>query len=458
MPFRISRHRRLKIIACLLGAAQLIGCATTEQTATAPGLETDQAASELAELFEGMGDEPASQDQQAAESAPAAPISEQQPKDVIEEAIDESVDPLDQIAASAPQPVLPTPQGAANIQVFDWRVIGSAPVGNFFTGVAHHDFIRPVAIAVQSEYLYVVDDGADILYRFDLASRRLEALLDLKAEMKGEVADVYVDKDFSFYLTDTEAGRVVHYDRHGRVLQVFRDHFNLVRPVAVTRLENGDVVIADGHYDHLLQFNSMGKLVAAHGGRGTGVAEFINIMTMAEGPDGYYVGARVGRRLQVLGRDGNYLYAFEEGTVVFPAAIAVDRNNRSYVADYMDNTIKVFDRGSLIGTIGRFGTGAGQFKRITDLWLDGNRLYIVDSLNQRIQVAQLAPDAAPVPGAMFDPETEPLQESVPETQAPPSSGSVDAMREEPVPGPPSDSVPQATEQSAADSPPDSSGQ
>lgn len=401
---------------------QLFGCATTEQTST-PAVTDDKAAAELAELFEDFSDE-----SEATTTEPQA-VSEAPPKDVIEEAVDESIDPLDQIAATAPEPVLPTPHAVADIQIYDWRVIGSAPIGNFLTGVVQNRFLRPVAIAVQSEYLYVVDEGYDALYRFDLVSERLEIVLDLKAVVKGEVADIYVNKDFSFYLTDTAGGRVLHFDRHGRLIQEFRNHFNLVRPVAVTALESGDVVVADAHYDHLLHFNSMGKLIATYGGRGDAVAEFLNIMTMAKGPDGYYVGGRVGRRMQVIGWDGNYLYAFEEGAIVFPASIVVDRNNRSYVADYMDNTIKVFDRGSPIGVIGGFGIEPGKFKRITDLWLDGNTLYIVDSLNGRIQAAKLFPDPVPLPGPVFESGAELFQETVEESAEAPVD-SVDEMAEE----------------------------
>ena len=445
MPFRIARHRRLKIIICLLGMAQLVGCATTEQTSE-PVLDDDQVAAELAELFEDFPDE----QPQAAEPTEAeiADEAEQPVKDVIEESIDEEIDPLDQIAAVAPKPVLPKPHEIANVQIFDWRVIGGASVGNYFTGRVEHRFVRPVAIAVQSEYLYVVDEGADALYRFDLVSERIETVLDLRAEVKGEVADLYVAKDFSFYLTDTEAGKVLHFDRHGRLLQVYRNHFNMVRPVAVSVLDSGDVVVADAHYDHLLHFNSMGKLIATYGGRGEGVAEFLNIMTMAKGPDGFYVGGRVGRRIQVIGDRGNYLYAFEEGTVVFPASIVVDRENRSYVADYMDNTVKVFDRGGLIGTIGSFGTGTGQFKRITDLWLENNLLYMVDSLNGRIQVAKLAPDPIAVPKPLFESEIELFQETVEDVPAEPDQSqaeeSVDEMASELVEELPAQSPEQST--------------
>lgn len=387
MPLSLTRHSRLKIAACLLGAAQLFGCATTEQT-TAPALDDDQAAAELADLFDDVGGE---------ESGVALGVVDDTASAADQPILgDDSIDPLDQIAQTQPEPVLVIPQ-ATDVQIFDWRVINGATLGNLFAGKVEHRFQRPTAVAVQSEYLYVIDQGADALYRFDLVSERLETVLDLKTEVKGEVADIYVDKDFSFYLTDTEAGRVLYFDRHGSLLRVYRNHFNMVRPVAVTVLGDGSVVVADGHYDHLLHFNTLGKLIATYGARGDGVAEFLNITTMAKGPDGFYVGARVGRRLQVIGNDGGYLYAFEEGAAVFPAAIVVDQDNRSYVADHMDNTIKVFDRGGLIGTIGGFGLGPGRFKRITDLWLDGGVLYIVDSLNGRIQAARVSPKAVSLP-------------------------------------------------------------
>ncbi len=408
---------------------QLIGCATTEQTST-PSVADDKAAAELAELFDDFSDE--SETPVTETQAVSEPV-ETPPKDVIEEAVDESIDPLDQIAATAPEPVLPKPHAVATIQIYDWNVIDGAPIGNAFTAAVQNRFIRPVAIAVQGEYLYVVDEGYDALYRLDLSTEELEVIFDLKKVVKGEVADIYVDKDFSFYLTDTEAGRVLHFDQNGRLIQEFRNHFNLVKPVAVTVFESGDLVVADGHYDHLLHFNSEGKLIATYGARGDAVAEFLNILTMAKGPDGFYVGGRVGRRIQVLGSDGNYLYAFEEGTVVFPASIVVDGNNRSYVADYMDNTIKVFDRGGPIGVIGGHGTEPGKFKRVTDLWLVGNVLYIADSLNGRIQAAKLSPDPVPLPSPVFESDAELFQETV-EESAEADVKSVDGMAEDIVEG------------------------
>jgi hypothetical protein len=156
---------------------------------------------------------------------------------------------------------------------------------------------------------------------------------------------------------------------------------------------------------------------------------------MAKGPDGFYIGSRMGRRVQVLSESGKYRYSFEEGKAVFPVAVVVDRDNRSFVADQMDGLIKVFDRGRLIATLGGVGTSEAQFKRITDLWLNDGFLYVADGLNGRIHVARLVPEKV-VP--MLDP-AKPLGESVEELpteiqQAPlePASQEIEQQAEEPV--------------------------
>jgi hypothetical protein len=359
---------------------QLFGCAGPQQ-ASAPIVAEDRAAAELVELF---GD--------ADTSTPESvePVAEPQLTPFTEE--------FDELPGVPFSPLAPMD---AAVEVYHWDVISGGAVGNFITGVVEQRLRRPVAVAARGDYIYIVDAGLGELLRYDQVSGRLTSLLDLDAVVKGEVADIFVTKDHSFYITDTDGGRVLQYDQGGRLVQVFSNYFNLTKPVAVNVLESGDVVVADGHFDHLLHFSGAGELLATYGGRGVGAAQFLNITSMALGPDGFYVGARVGRRLQVMSLNGDYSYAFEEGRVVFPTAIAVDRNNRSYVADMMDNQIKVFDRGRLLATIGGAGAAPGKFMRITDMWLDERFLYIVDSLNGRIQVARLVPEG--LPGVLIEP-------------------------------------------------------
>ena len=286
--------------------------------------------------------------------------------------------------------------GEESIPLILWEEIDGGSEGNIITGVEHARFMRPVAVAARGNFIYVVDAGQNLLYRYSRDSGRLTVLKDLKAIVAGEVTDLYVDRDLSFYITDTDGGRVLHFDREGNQIQVFEDRRNLARPVSITVDEvTGQILIADGFNDDVLIYNRLGILQGAIGTRGTEAGQFMNITSLTAGPDGVYVTARLGHRVQVLSHDGTYLRSFQENTVTFPLAIVVDQDKRAFVGDYLDDTIKVYaDDGRLVDKLGGSGAGPGRFKRITDLWLDEGLLYVADSLNGRIQVARIMP--APV--------------------------------------------------------------
>jgi len=276
-----------------------------------------------------------------------------------------------------------------------WEEIDGGDQGNAVVGVDHVRFMRPVAVAARGNFIYVVDAGKDLLYRYARDIGTLTVLLDLRTVVAGEVTDIYVDGDLSFYITDTEGGRVLEFDPDGNLIQVFEDKINLARPVAVSVDEvRGQVLIADGFNDFVLVFNRLGALQGAIGRRGIEDGEFTNIQAMTTGPDGIYVACRLGHRVQVMSRDGDFLNSFQENTVTFPLAIVVDQDKRAYVADYLDNSIKVYVDGRLIDTLGGSGSGPGRFKRITGMWLDENSLYVADSLNGRIQVARIMSPSA----------------------------------------------------------------
>jgi len=284
-------------------------------------------------------------------------------------------------------------QEQASSVVF-WEEIDGGAEGNVVVGIDHVRFLRPVAVAARGNFIYVVDAGQNLLYRYSRDFGKLTTLKDLNAIVAGEVTDLYVDRDLSFYITDTDGGRVLHFDPEGNLIQVFEDRRNLARPVSIiVDEERGQILIADGFNDDVMIFNRLGVLQGAIGARGTDAGEFLNIQAMAEGPDGIYVACRLGHRVQVMSRDGDYIKSFEENTVTFPLAIVVDRDKRAFVGDYLDNTIKVYVDGRLTDKLGGSGSGPGRFKRITDMWLDEGMLYVADSLNGRIQVARIMPAA-----------------------------------------------------------------
>ncbi|MCF6323565.1 MAG: hypothetical protein L3J89_04450 [Gammaproteobacteria bacterium] len=258
------------------------------------------------------------------------------------------------------------------------------------TGQRYVRFVRPVQVAARGNFVFVVDAGPELLYRYDLSRNELKVVLNLKGVMAGEVTDLYVYPDHSFLLVDPDSARVLHFSRNGRLIRIFQDGLNLIRPVAVTYDEEmGRVLIADGSSDDVLVFSTTGQLQGVIGTRGVQEGQFLNITAMTSGADGIYVTARLGHRLQVMGRDGSHVKSFQSDAVVFPLAVAVDRSGNTFVSDYLDNSIKVFQDGLFLESIAGSGFSPGRFKRISDLWYDEGFLYAVDSLNGRIQVLRV---------------------------------------------------------------------
>ncbi|MDX1252885.1 MAG: hypothetical protein IDH49_11670 [Gammaproteobacteria bacterium] len=269
--------------------------------------------------------------------------------------------------------------------------VRGGPEGNAVVGIRQVRFVRPISVAVRTGNLFVVDAGQSTLFRYDLAMKKLSVMLDLHGVITGDTADLHVSSDQSLYIADTYGARVLQYDRKGRLVRIYSNRLNMARPVAVLVDEpSGRVFVADAFYDHILVFDSAGKLVASMGGRGADPGQFLNITAMAQGPDGFYVTARVGEHVQVLGGDGQYGYSLPQEGIVFPTAIAVDAENRVFVSDFSDHAIKVYERGRLVGRAGHPGGELGQFRHISDLWIDDGLLYVADSLNGRVQIMRVA--------------------------------------------------------------------
>lgn len=89
-----------------------------------------------------------------------------------------------------------------------------------------------------------------------------------------------------------------------------------------------------------------------------------------------------------LRNDGAPLGTIGRGILKRPIGLARDPvNKRLYVADARAHDIKVFDDGGkLLKTIGRRGSGVGEFNFPTYLAFAKEKLYVTDSMNNRVQI------------------------------------------------------------------------
>jgi DNA-binding beta-propeller fold protein YncE len=261
-------------------------------------------------------------------------------------------------------------------------------------------FERPVSVGGVDNYLYIVDAGLRVVFLYDLVTQEVEPIGNVRSQFEGDPGGIYVARDRTFYIADPVGKRVIQFDQQGNVKQVFQDLANLSRPMDVTVDDTiGDVYVADGSYSHILVFNEFGKAMRAVGQRGNGPGRFRAITAMTMGPEGLYVLDRLETPVQVMSPQGEFKYAFGESYQVFPTAIAVTDERVVYVADKSDNTIRIYQDAELLGTAGGTGSAPGRFRLITGMWINGDLLYVADSLNRRVQVMRIS-SQEPVPAAL----------------------------------------------------------
>lgn len=289
---------------------------------------------------------------------------------------------------------------------------GPGMVSQVLTGAgARHALVRdPIAVGAGEHGVYIIDGESQSLYRFrwqieDHADpkhlvedhnglthpdfKRLRILSELD-----EPNDLFVSPSGDLFISDGKAGRVVQYDKDGVLLREYRDKENLNRPVAVTVDSRGlRIFVADSLYDRVVVFNSQGESLYGIGFRGDAPGGFKNIRTMVQGRNGIlYVVNGVRQQIQAYGVDGTYVGSFGQGTFTDPEGLAVDDDNRLFLADRFNHRLMVFRDGKLVETYGRYGSKAGDFSQPGRLAYYKGYLYVADRRNARIQVFKVVPE------------------------------------------------------------------
>ena len=171
------------------------------------------------------------------------------------------------------------------------------------------------------------------------------------------------DSDGTLYLLD-DAGRVLVFDSQGELLRKwYMPEYSVGKPEGVWRFLDGRIAVADTHYHRVVIFDEEGEVLTMHGERGDGPGQFEYPIAITQDPSGYYYVAEYGGndRVQKFDVDGNCLLEF-----------------------------------------GDFGINDGEFQRPSGIvWQDGF-LYVVDAINNRVQVFRDSGEFVRIAGAPDD--------------------------------------------------------
>lgn len=273
-----------------------------------------------------------------------------------------------------------------------WRTVEDPSAAGTVIGAADRERIQlqyPVGVAARGNDVYIADAGLHQILRYDRARETLSVFAPLRGISANQTVGLFVARDQSLLIANPAESRVVLLDRTGRARQVFVDDFNLARPFAVIALDaRGEVWVADGLHNHIVVFSSLGRSlrVIDLGTR----ALLRRVGAMGMGAKGIYLSDRGARKLVLISAED--AEQIEPRDLPFDTgAIALDADNRLFVAGVTDDTISVLVDGVAVARVGGSGAGPLQFNQITALAFDENLLYVADSLNARVQVFLVGP-------------------------------------------------------------------
>lgn len=209
-----------------------------------------------------------------------------------------------------------------------------------------------------------------------------------------------LDAQDRLYVVDMTA-RIQVFTAEGEYLRGWQtpDH-RLGRPTGITVTGDGQVLVADTHYNRILIYTLEGKLVRTLGGQqpgraSTGKPGELGLVTCAlrDAAGNYYI-SEYGEydRVQKFSPRGEFLlewggHGSEPGKFIRPQKMVFDEQSRIWVADACNHRIQVFDtEGRLLFYWGRQGSGPGELYYPYDLDFDlqGN-LVVCEFGNHRVQ-------------------------------------------------------------------------
>lgn len=249
----------------------------------------------------------------------------------------------------------------------------------------------PTSTVASRNLVYFLDDGHNSLYVYDVSTQSAKTMDSAYRMVDGKTARLYLGPHHQLYVIDSFGNQVLQFGFNGDFVTRYVDPMNLNTPVGVcVNPHNKNVMIADSYYSHIIEFGQDGSPLALHGLRSrSGAQAGNNIVAMACTEEAMYVVSKLSYDINVFNYAGQLLHKISRKEVRNPTSIAVDQYGRIYVSDFHNDQIHVYNEKGYIESYGGMGSEMMSFRDIKSLWVDGNFLYVSDSMNRRIQILNI---------------------------------------------------------------------
>lgn len=309
--------------------------------------------------------------------------------------------------AAQPAPVWPPPPDQARLKwvamYHDEYDVGAVKKSRFIDALSGATkqvlaLSRPVMAVGDADGRIFVGDFHKGVFLLDPAAKTMK-LLPTGTSFK-QLTGMALDEHF-LYVADAGPAVIKIFDKSGTPMGGIGSPGDMKHPAHICLSPDGKLLwVADTERNQILGFDlGSKKLVKTLGQRGASPGQFNFPLSVAALSNGDLVVGDFGNfRIQVLSPSGKPLKAFghagdRSGDFFRIKGVAVDSEDHIYVADASFSNIQVFDRaGQLLTIIGEGGYKKGQFNMPVGLTFSGDKLYIADQFNQRVQVIEYLPE------------------------------------------------------------------
>ena len=193
-------------------------------------------------------------------------------------------------------------------------------------------------------------------------------------------------------LTDSVGGRVLCLNASGKRQWTLGGDSGLLRPTGVVAADDR-VYVVDTLGHQVVAIGVDGRVLERFGSRGAEPGQFNYPTSIARDRAGrLYVVDAMNFRVQVFTPQGRFISAFGRagdgsGDFSRPKGVALDSDGHVYVVDGLQDVVQIFDAdGRFLLAFGEPGREEGEFWLATGIAIAGDRIYVADSSNGRVQV------------------------------------------------------------------------
>jgi DNA-binding beta-propeller fold protein YncE len=260
--------------------------------------------------------------------------------------------------------------------------------------------VGPYGVVTDSTHrIIVTDPDAGLVHVFDFERSRYSVLGGRGSRLRSPTG-VAVDREDNIYVTDPSVVAVLVYDSKGKFQRYLgkkgdESYFQAPMGIAIDAA-SGHVYVCDSRRHMVLMLDEKGHILGHFGKRwgGKGPGDFKYPKRIVIAGDEIFVLDSGNSRLQILDLGGHYRREIKFPELSADAGLALDDRKNIYVSDLQINAINVFNYdGQFLYRFGRSGTKPGEFDEPSGLWVEpGNRLYVADTKNKRVQLFQIVAD------------------------------------------------------------------